>query len=93
MLKSSPEMISAVLKFEIRKKFSEWEQAVYNHQPIARTAGIFELYHGHEPDNEQTVCVFVHACSEQHMQNSWKRIAQQLLYQGTFLNRQILQFT
>ena len=61
-------MITAVLKFEIGKTFSEWEQAFYNHQPIARAAGIFELNHGHEPNNEHKVCVFAHALSEQHMQ-------------------------
>lgn len=61
-------MITAVLNFEINKKFSEWEQSFYNHQPIARAAGIFELYHGHEPGNEHKVCVIVHALSEQHMQ-------------------------
>ena len=61
-------MITAVLKFEISNKFSEWEQAFYSHQPTARAAGIFQLYHGHEPGNEHQVCVIVHALSEQHMQ-------------------------
>ena len=61
-------MIKAVLNFEINKKFLEWEQLFYKHQPIARAAGIFELYHGHEPDNERKVCVIVHALNEQHMQ-------------------------
>ena len=42
-------MITAVLNFEINKKFSEWEQSFYNHQTIARAAGIFELYHGLSP--------------------------------------------
>ena len=55
MLGSSPEMITAVLNFEINKKFSEWEQSFYGHQPIARAAGIFELYHGHEPNNKRKV--------------------------------------
>ena len=68
MLGSSPEMITAVLNFEINKKFSEWEQSFYGHQPIARAAGIFELYHGHEPNTERKGCVIVHALSEQHMQ-------------------------
>lgn len=61
-------MITVVLKFKISKDFSEWEQSFYNHQPIARAAGIFQLYHGHEPGNEHNVCVIVHALSEQHMQ-------------------------
>ena len=61
-------MNTAVLNFEINKKFSEWEQSFYKHQPIARAAGIFQLYHGYEPRNEQKVCVIVNALSEQHMQ-------------------------
>ena len=61
-------MITAVLKFEISNKFSEWEKSFYSHQPIARAAGIFTVYHGHEPDNEQKVCVVMNALSEEHMQ-------------------------
>ena len=61
-------MITAVLKFEISNTFADWEKAFYDHQPIARKAGIFELYHGHAPDNEQRVCVVVNALSEEHMQ-------------------------
>ena len=46
-------MVTAILKFEIRNTFAEWEQAFYSHQPIARAAGIFEIYHGHEPNDEK----------------------------------------
>ena len=38
-------MVTAILKFEIRNTFAEWEQAFYSHQPIARAAGMFEIYH------------------------------------------------
>ena len=62
-------MITAILKFEIRNTFAEWEQAFYSHQPIARAAGIFEKYHGHEPDKEKKVCVILSALSLEHMQN------------------------
>ena len=48
-------MITAILKFEISNTFSEWEKSFYNHQPIARAAGIFQLYHGHAPENEKKV--------------------------------------
>ena len=68
MLWSSPELITAASNFEIHKKLSEWEQLFYEHQPIARAAGIFELYHGHEPRNKHKYCVIVQASSEQHMQ-------------------------
>ena len=61
-------MITAVLKFEISNSFADWEKAFYNHQPIARKAGIFALYHGHEPKNEHKVCVVMNVLSEEHMQ-------------------------
>ena len=92
MLWSLPVMITAVLNFEINKKFSEWEQSFYNHQPIARTAGIFELYHGHEPNNEGKLCVIVHALSEQHMQKSMASNGAAIAPSGTLLRRPKLQF-
>ena len=61
-------MVTAILKFEIRNTFAEWEQAFYSHQPIARAAGIFEIDHGHEPNNEKKVCVVLNALSPEHMQ-------------------------
>ena len=61
-------MITAILKFNIRNNFSDWEQAFYSHQPMARAAGIFSLYHGHEPDDEQKVCVVMNILSQDHMQ-------------------------
>ena len=61
-------MITAILKFEINNTFAEWEQAFYSHQPVARAAGIFELYHGHALDNDQSVVVVLNCLSEQHMQ-------------------------
>ena len=63
-------MFTAALKFDIRNSFADWEQAFYKHQPIARAAGIYEVYHGHAPDNEQKVCVILGALSEDHMQKS-----------------------
>jgi len=59
-------MITAILKLDIQNSFSEWETAFYGHQPIARKA-IFEIYHGHAPDNEKNVCVVVNALSKEHM--------------------------
>ena len=61
-------MTTAVLKFGISNKFSEWEQAFFTRQPTARAADIFELYHGHEPGNEQQLYLVARALSEQHMQ-------------------------
>ena len=46
-------MVTAILKFEIRNAFAEWEQAFYSHQPIAHATGMFERYHGHAPDDKK----------------------------------------
>ncbi len=61
-------MVTAILNFEIRNTFAEWEQAFYSHQSIARAAGMFEIYHGHEPDDEKKDCVVLNALSPEHMQ-------------------------
>ena len=53
MLKRSIGLITAVLNFEISKKFSEWEQSFYNHLQIATADAIFESYQRHDSDNEQ----------------------------------------
>ena len=50
-------MITAILRFNISNAFPEWEQAFYNHQPIARAAGRLQLYHGHEPGTYKGVVV------------------------------------
>ena len=60
-------MITAILKFDISNTFAEWEQAFYSHQPVARAAGIFELYHGHALDDDQSVVVVLNCLSEEHM--------------------------
>ena len=36
----------ALIKFKINKDFFDWEQAFYSSQPMARQAGIVELFHG-----------------------------------------------
>ncbi|MBL6770034.1 MAG: DUF3764 family protein [Rhizobiales bacterium] len=60
-------MITAVLKFEINNTFSEWEKAFYLSQSMAREAGIFEIYHGHEQDNDKKVIVVMNCLSVDHM--------------------------
>ena len=61
-------LITAILKFDISNTFAQWEQAFYIHQPVARAAGLYELYHGHEPGNDKRVVVVVNCLSEEHMQ-------------------------
>ena len=52
-------MVTAILKCKIRKTFAEWDQAFCSHQPIARPTGIFEMYHGHAPDDEKNCAIYV----------------------------------
>ena len=47
----------ALLKFKINNSFSEWEQAFYASQPMARKAGLIELFHGKSEEDPQTVYV------------------------------------
>ena len=61
-------LITAILKFDISNTFAQWEQAFYVHQPVARDAGLYELYHGHELGNDKRVVVVVNCLSEEHMQ-------------------------
>ena len=78
-------MITAVLNFEINNTFAEWEQAFYRHQPLAREAGIFELYHGHKPDNEKNVCVVLNILSIEHMQKFMEEHGKEMAESGHIL--------
>ena len=50
----------ALIKFKINNDFSEWEQAFYGAQPMARKEGIIEFFHGMNEDEPQTCFVLVH---------------------------------
>jgi len=85
-------MITAILKFDIKNSFSEWETAFYGHQPIARKAGIFEIYHGHAPDNEKNVCVVVNALSKEHMQKFMEAHGDMISASGHILKTTVVDF-
>lgn len=36
----------ALVKFKINNSFYDWEQAFYASQPMARKAGVLEIFHG-----------------------------------------------
>ena len=57
----------ALIKFKINNDFSEWEQAFYMAQPMARKAGIIELFHGMTEDDPQTCFVLAHVPSKEAM--------------------------
>ena len=78
-------MTTVFLKFEIRNTFAEWEQSFYSHQPMARSAGLFHLYHGHAPDNEKKVCVVLNCLSEAHMQKFMAATGEDIAASGHIL--------
>ena len=57
-------MVTSILKFEIRNTLAVWSQAFYSNQPIARAASMFEIYHGHKPDDKKKVGVVLNALSQ-----------------------------
>ena len=53
----------AFIKFKINNDFNDWEQAFYAHQPIAREAGILELFHAKQADDPASAAVSMTASS------------------------------
>ena len=84
-------MITAVLKFEINNTFDEWEKAFYSHQSTARKAGLFEIYHGHAPDNEKKVCVVLNALSDEHMQKFMETNGEAIAASGHILETTVVE--
>ncbi len=41
----------ALLQFKINNDFFDWEKAFYSSQPMAREAGILELFHAKQADD------------------------------------------
>ena len=65
----------ALLKFKINNSFSEWEQAFYASQPMARKAGLIELFHGMSEEDPQTVHVHSKEAMDKFMQEAGEDIA------------------
>ena len=59
----------AFIKFKINNDFNDWEQAFYAHQPIAREAGILELFHAKQADDPSWVAVLMTANSFEVLTN------------------------
>ena len=59
--------VVAVINFDISNSFSEWETSFYATQPKARENGIYELFHGYDPENPQKLVVMLRAPSEEAM--------------------------
>ena len=75
----------ALIKFKISNDFSEWEQAFYSAQPMARSAGIIELFHGKTEDDPQTCFVLCHVPSKEVMDKFFEDAGEQVANSGHIL--------
>ena len=57
----------ALIRFRINNDFFEWEQAFYTAQPMARNAGIIELFHGRTDEDPQVYIVQAQVSSKEAM--------------------------
>jgi len=57
----------ALIRFRINNDFFEWEQAFYSAQPMARNAGIIELFHGRTDEDSQVCIVLAQVSSKEAM--------------------------
>jgi len=75
----------ALIKFKISNDFSEWEQAFYAAQPMARSAGIIELFHGMAEDDPQTCFVLCHVPSKEAMDSFFAEAGAEVAKSGHIL--------
>ena len=75
----------ALIKFKINNEFFEWEQAFYGAQPMARKAGIIELFHGMTEDDPQTCLVLAHVPSKEAMDKFFENAGEEVAKSGHIL--------
>ena len=75
----------ALIKFKISNDFSEWEQAFYGAQPMARKAGIIELFHGMTEEDPQTCFVLANVPSKEAMDKFFENAEEELVKSGHIL--------
>jgi heme-degrading monooxygenase HmoA len=49
--------------------FFDWEQAFYSSQPMAREAGIIEIFHGRTDEDPQVYMVLTQISSKEAMEH------------------------
>ena len=77
----------ALIKFKINNDFYEWEQAFYDTQPMARKAGIIELFHGMTEDDPQTCFVLAHVTSKEAMDKFFENAGEEVANSGHILSQ------
>ena len=75
----------ALIKFKINNNFSEWEQAFYGAQPMARKAGLIELFHGVSDDDPQTCFVLMHVPLKEAMDAFFAEAGEKVAASGHIL--------
>ena len=75
----------ALIKFQINNNFNEWEQSFYAAQPMARQAGILELFHGMTDDDPQTCFVLCHVPSKEAMDKFFAEAGEKVAESGHIL--------
>ena len=75
----------ALIKFKISNDFSDWDQAFYDAQPMARQAGIIELFHDRCDDDPQTCFVLCHVSSKEAMDQFFAKAGEQVAKSGHIL--------
>ena len=75
----------ALIKFRINKDFFDWEQAFYSSQPMARQAGIVELFHGRTDDDPQTCFVLAQVSSKEAMDKFFAEAGDSIASSGHIL--------
>lgn len=72
-------------KFKINNDFYDWEQSFYSNQPMARDAGILELFHAKQADDPSSVAVLMTASSFEVVDEFMKNAAEDITASGHIL--------
>ena len=77
--------IFAFVKFQINYDFFEWEKHFYASQPMARKAGMLELFHGMQSDDPSSCAVLVSIESQEKMDEFMKDAGDAIAESGHIL--------
>ena len=75
----------AFVKFKINNDFYDWEKAFYSSQPLARKAGMLELFHGFQSDDPSSYAVLTSIESQEKMDEFMKEAGDEIAKSGHVL--------
>ncbi|MEL0091341.1 MAG: DUF3764 family protein [Rhodospirillales bacterium] len=82
----------ALVKFKINNSFYDWEQAFYASQPMARKAGVLEIFHGKKSNDDTSVAVLLLIESKEKMDNFLKNAGEQIQKSGHIIESTEVEF-